>query len=159
VKSSKARILVVTDPDDMVVPAERQTGFVERLRDAGGTVEQLFVQATDEKHHGVTLYAVFAMDGCLHGANDAEIAKKLASYVKSRVARAKPNVKPDVRADAKADTKADVRPDPKPGSKADVTAEAPREPGPTGVAARGGTSESTRTEASTRKPSDVMPRS
>jgi dienelactone hydrolase len=157
VKNSKARILVVTDPDDRVVPAERQTGFVERLRDAGGRVEQLFVQATDEKHHGVTLYAVFAMDGCIHGASDAEIATKLASYVKSRVASAKPNVKPDVRADAKADPKADVRADLKPRTKTDVTAAPSNEPAPTGVAARGGTSESPRTEASMRKPSDVMP--
>jgi dienelactone hydrolase len=156
VKGSKARILVVTDPNDMVVPAERQTGFVSRLRDAGGAVEQLFVQATDDKHHGVTLYAVYAMDACIRGSSDAEIAKGLATYVKSRVASARPNVKPDVRADAKADSKADT----KRSVKLDVTAEAPREPGPAGVAASGRTSESTRIEASTRKPSDVMaPRS
>jgi hypothetical protein len=154
VKNSKARIFVVTDPDDMVVPAERQTGFVERLREAGGRVEQLFVQATDEKHHGVTLYAVFAMDGCLHNASDAEIETKLASYVKSRVASAKPNVKPDVRADARADTRRDVRPDVKRSTKVDVTAAAPsNEPAPTGVAVRGGGSDKPRTEASARKPS------
>jgi dienelactone hydrolase len=162
VKSSKARILVVTDPDDEVVPAERQTGFVERLRDAGGHVEQLFVQAIDAKHHGVTLYAVFAMDGCLHNASDAEIEKRLASYVKSRIASAKPNVKPDVRADARADTTPDtkvgVRRDVRPSTKTDATAAAPSdEPGPAGVAARGGASERPRTEASTRQPSDVMP--
>jgi len=161
VKNSKARILVVTDPNDEVVPAERQTGFVERLRDSGGRVEQLFVQAIDEKHHGVTLYAIFAMDGCLHGASDVEIETKLAGYVKSRVASAKPNVKPDVRADTKADTKVDtkaVRRDVKPSTKSDATAAAPRnEPAPTGVAARGGASESPRTEASVRKPADMMP--
>jgi len=154
VKSSKARILVVTDPNDTVVPAERQTGFVSRLRHAGGTVEQLFVQATDEKHHGVTLYAVFAMDGCIHGASDGEIEKRLAAYVKSRVASAKPNVKVDARADAKTDTKADVRPN----RKRDVTAEAPREPGPTGGVAVGGRSgDGPLAEVSARKPSDVMP--
>jgi dienelactone hydrolase len=156
VRGSKARILVVTDPDDMVVPAERQTGFVERLREAGGTVEQLFVQATDAKHHGVTLYAVFAMDGCIHGASDAEIERKLASYVQSRVAAARPSVKLDMRDDAKADTKP-VRPDVKRSTKVDATAAAPSdEPGPAGVAARTITSESARTEAIARKPSEVM---
>src|SRR5262249_46914919 len=79
VKSSKARIMVVTDPNDTIVPPERQSGFVSRLRDAGGSVEQLFVQAIDDKHHGVTLYAVFAIDACMHGRSDAEIASGLAS--------------------------------------------------------------------------------
>ena len=144
----KARVLVVTDPNDEIVPAERQSGFVSRLRDAGGSVEQLFVQATDDKHHGVTLYAVYAMDACIHGSSDTEIAKGLASYVKARVASAKPNVKADVHAETKADTKKDV--------KRDVTADSPRQPGPTGVAAAAG-SEGPRTEASARKPSDVMP--
>lgn len=148
---TNARVLVVTDPNDTIVPAERQSGFVSRLRDAGGSVEQLFVQATDDKHHGVTLYAVFAMDGCLHGASDAEIEKKLASYVKSRVASAKPNVKADVRAETKADPKADTKRDVTP----DVAADSPRHPGATGVAAPG--TESPRTEANARKPSDVMP--
>jgi hypothetical protein len=153
VKSSKARILVVTDPNDMVVPAERQTGFVKRLRAAGGTVEQLFVQAIDDKHHGVTLYAIFAMDGCIHGASDAEIEKKLASYVQTRVANAKPNVKPDVRTDARADTKADLRRGVRPSTKSDATAEAP----PTGLAGRSGVSQGPRTEASTHNPTDPMP--
>src|SRR5262249_27834293 len=153
VKGSKARILVVTDPNDTVVPAERQTGFVSRLRDAGGTVEQLFVQATDEKHHGVTLYAVFAMDGCIHGARDAGIEKRLAACVRSRAAGARPNVRVDARADGRADTKADVGPT----RRRDAPADAPREPGPTGVGASGRTGDGPPTEVSARKPSDVMP--
>ncbi len=154
VKGSRARILVVTDPNDAIVPAERQTGFVSRLRDAGGTVEQLFVQATDEKHHGVSLYAIYAMDACIRGASDAEIAKGLAAYVKSRVASATPNVKHDVRAEARTDARADVRPDLRPGAKSDATAE---EPKATGVAASRSPGENPRTEASTRKPSDMVP--
>jgi dienelactone hydrolase len=152
VKGSKARILVVTDPNDMVVPAERQTGFVERLHQAGGRVEQLFVQATDEKHHGVTLYAVFAMDGCINNASDALIATKLASYVKTRVASAKPNRKPDVRADARADNNPVVRPEVGRSIKVDVTAAPSNEPAPTGVAVRGGTSATPSAEVSTRNP-------
>jgi hypothetical protein len=143
----KARVLVVTDPNDTIVPAERQSPFVSRLRDAGGSVEQLFVQATDDKHHGVTLYAIYATEACMRGQSDAQIATGLASYVKARVASAKPNVKADLRADVKPAVKRVV--------KADVTAGSPPEPAATGVAAAGSTSESPRAEASARKPSDV----
>jgi len=151
VKSSKARILVITDPNDTIVPAERQSGFVSRLRDAGGSVEQLFVQAIDERHHGVTLYAIYATDACMHGRSDAEIAKGLASYVKTRVASAKPNVKPDVPTQTKVDAKVDTKPDVKPS----VTADSSRQPGPTGVTPIG--SESPRAELSGRTPRDATP--
>jgi hypothetical protein len=148
---SNARVLVVTDPNDEIVPVERQSPFVSRLREAGGSVEQLFVQATDDKHHGVTLYAVYAMDACMRGQSDTQIAAGLAAYVKSRVASAKPTVRADVRAATRADTRAvAVR-----KVKIDVTAAPSREPAPTGVAAVG--RDSPRTEVSARKPSDVMP--
>jgi hypothetical protein len=133
VKTSSARILVVTDPRDQVVPAERQSSFVTRLRDAGGSAEQFFVEATDDRHHGVTLYAIYATDACIRGASNEQIARGLASYVKARVASSRPNAKPDAEPDAKIDRA--------------------REPGPTGVAA----SEQSRIEASARKASDVMP--
>jgi hypothetical protein len=140
----KARVLVVTDPNDMIVPAERQSPFVSRLRNAGGSVEQLFVQAIDDKHHGVTLYAIYATEACMHGQSDVEIAKGLAAYVKARVASAKPTVKTDARAASKSDTKRNV--------KTDVAADAARQPGPAGIDAAG---KSPRTEVSTRKPSAV----
>jgi hypothetical protein len=148
---SNARVLVVTDPNDEIVPVERQSPFVSRLREAGGSVEQLFVQATDDKHHGVTLYAVYAMDACMRGQSDTQIATGLAAYVKARVASAKPTVRADVRAATRADTRAvAVR-----KVKIDVTAAPSREPAPTGVASVG--RDSPRTEVSARKPSDVMP--
>jgi hypothetical protein len=100
VKSSTARILIVTDPQDEVVPVRAQSTFVTQLRRAGGTAEQFFVEATDEKHHGVSAYAVYAMAACMYGWTDQEIAKGLASFTRERVAAAHHH--PDVKADAAA---------------------------------------------------------
>ncbi|HEY2134432.1 MAG TPA: hypothetical protein VGH49_01005 [Xanthobacteraceae bacterium] len=85
-KKSTARILVVTDPRDKIVPVDHQSTFVSQLRRAGGTAEQLFVEATDESHHGVSLYAVYATAACLRGQTDEEIATGLATFVEKRVA-------------------------------------------------------------------------
>jgi len=84
-----ARILVVTDPQDTVVPIKHQSTFVTSLRQAGGNVEQFMVQATDAKHHGVSIYATSAAGACLRGRSNEDIAQMLATMVEKRVARAK----------------------------------------------------------------------
>ena len=86
---SRARILVVTDPEDKRVPLRDQSAFVERLRRAGGQAEQFFVQATDEDHHGTVAYSATAVAGCIRGENTQMIAQKLAEQVRTRLAAAK----------------------------------------------------------------------
>jgi hypothetical protein len=80
-RTSRARILLVTDPADERVVAEQQTGFVRKLRQAGGEAQQFFVRATDPLHHGVSRYAKLAAAECIRGASDAEISHKLAQAV------------------------------------------------------------------------------
>ena len=80
------RILVVTDPSDKKVPERSQTGFVQRLRQAGGQAEQFMVQATDENHHGVVVYAVTAAIGCLRGKSTQDIAQHIQRQVEKRLA-------------------------------------------------------------------------
>lgn len=75
------RILLVTDPGDRRVPERLQTEFAQRLRNAGGQVEQFLVQAIDEDRHGVLPYASFAAMGCLRGASTEEIGAGLAREV------------------------------------------------------------------------------
>ena len=74
------RILVVSDPQDMVVKIQIRTPFVEKLRGAGGQVEQFFVNATDDEHHFTTPHAELVMADCLRGASHDEIADDLAKF-------------------------------------------------------------------------------
>jgi pimeloyl-ACP methyl ester carboxylesterase len=78
VRNSKARILVVTDPEDKTVPPRSQTTFVQQLRKAGGKVEQYFIEATDDRHHGATPYSMRAVAACVRGASPTEISAELA---------------------------------------------------------------------------------
>jgi hypothetical protein len=66
------RILVVTDPTDKRVPLAQQAGFVEKMRQAGRSVPEFMVEATDKDHHGVVVYAQLAIAGCVLGKTDAE---------------------------------------------------------------------------------------
>jgi PAN domain len=75
---SHARVLVVTDPQDTVVHKENQLPFAEKLKKAGGQVEQFFVTATDAEHHFTTPHAEVAMARCLRNATHEEIAADLA---------------------------------------------------------------------------------
>jgi hypothetical protein len=80
------RILVVTDPADKKVPERSQTGFAQRLRQAGGQAEQFMVQATDDNRHGVVAYAITAAIGCLRGNNTQDIAEHIQRQVDKRLA-------------------------------------------------------------------------
>lgn len=85
---SRARILVITDPEDKKVPETNQTAFVEQLRSVGGRAEQFFVQAIDEHRHGTVAYQITAVAGCIKGAPSQAIAQALAEQVRVRVAKA-----------------------------------------------------------------------
>jgi hypothetical protein len=76
-------MFVVTDKTDKRVPAAQQTGLVDRLRRAGRQVPQFFVEATDQLHHGVEPYAELVVAGCVLGRPDEEIARAIATLVKS----------------------------------------------------------------------------
>jgi hypothetical protein len=78
VQNPAGRIIVVTDPQDITVRTELQNPFVEKLRKAGGQVEQYFVEATDDEHHFTTPHAALAMSDCLRNAGQDEIAADLA---------------------------------------------------------------------------------
>jgi hypothetical protein len=78
------RMMLVTDPRDQQVPPPQQTGFVEKMRQVGRQVPQLFVEATDEKHHGVVDYTRLAVAGCILGKSDREIAVALNTLVKRK---------------------------------------------------------------------------
>jgi hypothetical protein len=80
------RILLVTDPADRKVPERVQTEFAQRLRLAGGQVEQFLVQATDDDRHGVLPYARTAMVGCLRGTPTDQIGAQIAKQVERALA-------------------------------------------------------------------------
>jgi hypothetical protein len=69
------RLLLVTDPADKKVPIAQQTGFVDKMRQAGCQIPQFFVEATDEDHHGVVIYSQLVAAGCVLGKTDGQIAR------------------------------------------------------------------------------------
>jgi predicted esterase len=84
-----ARVLVVTDPRDKVVPIELQLPFVDKLRQAGGQVEEFFVDASsDDEHHFTTPYALLVIRDCIRGASNDEIAVDLSGLVAKRLVAA-----------------------------------------------------------------------
>jgi hypothetical protein len=76
------RLLLVTDPADKKVPIAQQTGFVDKMRQAGRRVPQFFVEATDEDHHGVVVYSELVAAGCVLGRTDGEIARAVSTIVR-----------------------------------------------------------------------------
>ena len=91
-RNRATRMLVVTDPADENVLVERQMTFVRKLRQAGGQVDQFFVQATDPEHHGVSAYSTLVVAECVRGAPTAAISRKLAAHVQDVLARAQPTL-------------------------------------------------------------------
>jgi hypothetical protein len=83
-----ARILVVTDPKDTVVKIGNQLPFVEKLRKAGGQVDQFMVEAADDEHHFTTPQAEVVMTDCLaaasHDAIVADLAKLDAGLIEAK---------------------------------------------------------------------------
>ena len=87
-QNESARIIVLTDPADRVVPSKNQNAFVERFREAGGRVEQFFVESTTKKHHGLTPYSTLVVNQCMRSASHAQIERKLARFVEKRLEEA-----------------------------------------------------------------------
>lgn len=100
-RNRNGRILVVTDPADRTVSAEKQTGFVRKLRQAGGQAEQFFVRASDPLHHGVRRYSSLAAAECMRGADTREISIKLAQLerTQSTTSAANPKLTPQLPRD------------------------------------------------------------
>ena len=78
VQNRPFRVIVLTDRADEKVGEKHQTTFARELRSAGGPVEQMFVEATDENHHGVTRYAHIAVAECIQNTPSQDISRKLS---------------------------------------------------------------------------------
>jgi hypothetical protein len=85
---SSARIIVLTDPQDKVVPRKNQSEFVKRYKEAGGRIEQFYVESTNKKHHSLTKYSTFVMRQCIRDESHQDIGRKLERYVENRLERA-----------------------------------------------------------------------
>jgi len=81
-KDHLLRPFVISDKTDKKVPVAQQTGFVDKMRAAGRKVPQLFVEATDDDHHGVQRYTELVAGGCILGKSDEEIARAVSIMVK-----------------------------------------------------------------------------
>jgi len=100
------RLLLVSDPADKKVPIAQQTGFVEKMRQAGRQVPQFMVEATDEDHHGVVIYSELVAAGCVLGKTDQEIARAVSTIVRRSAEynerrRKETNAKPGIAAAAR----------------------------------------------------------
>jgi hypothetical protein len=76
------RLFVVTDPNDKIVAAKGQTAYVNKLRQAGGRIEQIFVDSIDEEHHGVVEFARLVVSGCVLNRSNEEIARAVNTLVR-----------------------------------------------------------------------------
>ncbi len=108
-RNRSARVLVVTDPQDQIVRIEHQNPFVEKLKQAGGKVDQFFVDSGGPEHHFTAAHAAVAMRDCVRDASHDEIAADLADFVAKRLAAA-------ARAEANAGSKIVDAPAPRVGS-------------------------------------------
>jgi hypothetical protein len=88
-RNRSARILVVTDPQDQIVRIEHQNPFVEKLKQAGGNVDQFFVDSGGPEHHFTAAHAAVVMRDCIRGASHDTITADLADFVAKRLATAR----------------------------------------------------------------------
>jgi hypothetical protein len=84
-RNSSARIFVVTDPQDKIVPRNYQDPFVEHLREVNRQVEQFYVNATGDSHHQTRNQSLFVVSRCIRGRSDQEIAEGLRRFEIRRV--------------------------------------------------------------------------
>jgi pimeloyl-ACP methyl ester carboxylesterase len=90
-RNALARIMVLTDPQDRIVPIHSVLPFVEELRKGGGKVEQFFVDSGGDEHaqhHYTTGHAELVMRDCLRGASYEEVATDLADLVATHLKKA-----------------------------------------------------------------------
>jgi hypothetical protein len=81
-RNPSLRLFVITDPMDRAVGINQQTPYVERAREQGRPVSQLFVEATDDDHHGTVEYARVVVAGCALDRSVAEITRAVNSIVR-----------------------------------------------------------------------------
>lgn len=87
-RNHAARIIVVIDPQDRIVPISNQLPFVEKLRRAGGKVEVFFIDSGGDEHadhHATTGHAALVMRECVRGASHDNIAAGLALGANVRI--------------------------------------------------------------------------
>jgi hypothetical protein len=65
-----------------VVGIDQQTHYVEKVREQGLPVSQLFVQPTDDEHHGTAEYARMVVAGCALDRSNEEIARAVDSIIR-----------------------------------------------------------------------------
>jgi hypothetical protein len=88
VRNTSARIIVVTDPDDQVVEAQKQDVFVQRLMGTSRPVEQFYVTAVGDRHHNTSLHSLFIMGQCVKNRSNRDIVESLHTFVPGKVERA-----------------------------------------------------------------------
>jgi pimeloyl-ACP methyl ester carboxylesterase len=76
VKRPGLRIIVVTDPDDIVISAGSQTAYVRRASAAGLPVQQIFAAATDSGAHDLWRAGLSMAADCARGVKDDAIVSK-----------------------------------------------------------------------------------
>jgi len=83
-RNTSTRILLLQDPQDHIVSIKSVLPFVEKLRKAGGKVEEFYVNSGGndlDEHHFTTGHSQIAMRDCLQGASHERIAVDLAEAV------------------------------------------------------------------------------
>jgi pimeloyl-ACP methyl ester carboxylesterase len=81
VKRPGLRIIVVTDPDDIVISARSQTAYVRRASAAGLPVQQIFAAATDAGAHGLWRAGLSIAADCARGVKDDAMVSKYQNKV------------------------------------------------------------------------------
>jgi dienelactone hydrolase len=81
VKRSDLRIIVVTDPDDVVISARSQTAYVRRASAAGLPVQQIFAAASDVNAHNLLPRGLSAAADCARGVRENAIVAKYQNKV------------------------------------------------------------------------------
>src|SRR5512132_2684590 len=80
-KRSDLRIIVVTDPDDVVISARSQTAYVRRASAAGLPVQQIFAAASDVNAHNLLRTGLSAAANCARGVRENAIVAKYQNKV------------------------------------------------------------------------------
>jgi hypothetical protein len=73
--------LTISDSADRPVPAGERSPFTEKLRQAGRSIPQYFVTATDDFHPSVVSPTELVTAGCRHGKSDARITTVVGTLV------------------------------------------------------------------------------
>jgi dienelactone hydrolase len=76
-KRSDLRIIVVTDPDDVVISARSQTAYVRRASAAGLPVQQIFAAASDVNAHNLLRTGLSAAADCARGVREMQSLRSI----------------------------------------------------------------------------------